>query len=375
MFGSLANFTREQRFRALVDAVQHCTLCPRMAGRARVLSEGNGNIETHVLFVGEAPGRLGADRTRRPLTGDRTGENFQTFLDNIGWRRSDIFITNSVLCNPRTEDGRNAPPSREEIANCSAFLQMTLEVIEPDVVVSLGTVALGAIAHIHPHRYELKSTVRNLVPWGGRLLMPLYHPSQRAAVHRALASQRADYYELSKRVDPRRGLIARRQKAPSRLPGARAEEVSRMAHAVAFLLSRIGEVSKFKLTKLLYLADLAAVNTLGRQITGAVYLRQTDGPWPPEIDRALQQLARRGAVTLVSGRIPLVCPGPSRGIEPLLPEEDFGVLLDTVERYGSMTNSQIKTAAYMTLPMRELLRRERSGERTLNKPVLYTRSR
>ena len=42
---------------------QACRVCPRMEGRRRVLGAGNGPLDARVLFVAEAPGRLGDDRT------------------------------------------------------------------------------------------------------------------------------------------------------------------------------------------------------------------------------------------------------------------------------------------------------------------------
>lgn len=371
----LANFTTRARYRALVEAVQHCDLCPRMTGRIKSLSESNGNAESKVLFIGEAPGRLGADRTGVPFTGDKSGDNFTMLLSNVGWTRNDIFITNAVLCNPRSQEGNNDRPSDEEIANCSAYLQMTVELVNPDVVVTLGNVALRAIGLIRPHSYDLGGTVRRLVPWGGRWLMPMYHPSQRAMVHRGLASQRADYFELSKHLDPRKGLRPRSPRHSAVGLVAAPHELSKMAHAITFLVGRLGRLSKFRLTKLLYLADLAATQTLGREITGSVYLRQVDGPWPPDIDRALGQLAGYEAVTSLKGRAPVVWPGPSPRFQPQLDEDELGVLLDVVARYGHMTNAQIKSAAYRSRPMRELLKRERAGEQTLNRPVLYVKPR
>jgi len=148
-------------------------------------------------------------------------------------------------------------------------------------------------------------------------------------------------------------------------------DLSKMAHAIMFLLHRLGRVSKFKLTKLLYLADLHAAQARGREITDSIYLRQVDGPWPPEIDKALNQLAGYEAITHFRRGVPVVSVGPSPRFEPRLDEDGLGVLLEVLARYGSMSNSQIKSAAYRTAPMRDLLRRERDGERTLNQPVLY----
>ena len=48
-----------------------------MECRRKVFSEANGNIDSKALFIAEAPGRLGADKTGIPLYGDRTGDNFE----------------------------------------------------------------------------------------------------------------------------------------------------------------------------------------------------------------------------------------------------------------------------------------------------------
>ena len=51
------------RFAALCAEAQACVRCATMAGRRRVLSEANGQPGALVCFVGEAPGRRGAERT------------------------------------------------------------------------------------------------------------------------------------------------------------------------------------------------------------------------------------------------------------------------------------------------------------------------
>jgi uracil-DNA glycosylase family 4 len=133
-------------------------------------------VESKVLFVAEAPGRLGADRTGVPLFGDRTGDNFEALLGNIGWRREQVFITNAVLCNPKQDDGNNDTPTAEEIAKCSAYLEMVITLVNPDVIVTLGVTALDALNLLSPHGIELREGVAQLVPWRGTRLFPLYHP-------------------------------------------------------------------------------------------------------------------------------------------------------------------------------------------------------
>src|ERR687895_892046 len=110
-------------FNQLVRDASNCTLCPAMCGRSAVLSKLNGSPEARVMFIGEAPGRKGADRTRIPFSGDQSGANFDRYLDSIRLKREQIFITSAALCNPRAESGANRRPALRELRNCSAFLR------------------------------------------------------------------------------------------------------------------------------------------------------------------------------------------------------------------------------------------------------------
>src|SRR5213594_456960 len=117
---------KQQRFIALASEAATCVRCPAMCGRAAVLSELNGSVNARVMFIGEAPGRKGADRTRIPFSGDQSGRNFDRFLTSIGLKRSEIFITSAALCNPRTASGANRRPTAQEMRNCSDFLRQTI---------------------------------------------------------------------------------------------------------------------------------------------------------------------------------------------------------------------------------------------------------
>jgi DNA polymerase len=170
-----------------------------MCGRSAVLSELNGSIHARVLFIGEAPGRKGADRTRVPFSGDQSGENFNRFLNSIGLSREQIFITSAALCNPRTESGANRRPTQKELSNCSEFLRRTIEVVNPKIVVTLGSVALEALKRIHSHELTLKDNAARIHDWNGKVLVPIYHPSpQVLASHRREAQQLSDYQVVRK---------------------------------------------------------------------------------------------------------------------------------------------------------------------------------
>lgn len=170
-----------------------------MCGRNAVLSELNGRAGACVMFVGEAPGRQGGDRTRVPFSGDQSGRNFSRYLASVGLAREDIFITNAALCNPRSESGANRKPARREVENCSEFLRRQIEIVDPRVVVTLGAVSLAALRAVEYHQLSLKENVGQIQEWGGRLLVPLYHPSpQVLASHRREAAQLEDYKSVSR---------------------------------------------------------------------------------------------------------------------------------------------------------------------------------
>lgn len=185
-------------FLKLVKEAQKCVLCENLRERTAVLSERNGNLHAKVLFIAEAPGRNGGDRTRIPLVGDASGVNFQKFIDSIELKREDIFITNSVLCNPRKPSGANRNPTKKEIANCSAFLRRQFELLKPQVVVTLGSVALEAVKAVAYHNFSLKQDAGRVLEWNGVLLVPLYHPSpQVLASHRRENEQLQDYQAVA----------------------------------------------------------------------------------------------------------------------------------------------------------------------------------
>jgi uracil-DNA glycosylase family 4 len=183
-------------FATLCTDAAACQLCATMDGRRRVLTPANGRPGARVLFIGEAPGRFGGERTGVPFSGDRTGQNFEHLLEVAGLARADIFITNAILCNPRDEGGRNRGPSREELANCRPFLTRQLATIDAPFVVTLGAIALAALNALAPHGLRLREAVGQPIGWQGRTLVPLYHPGPRAQLHRPLATQQADFVAL-----------------------------------------------------------------------------------------------------------------------------------------------------------------------------------
>lgn len=186
----------------LTATVKSCDACPRMRGRTRVFGQTNGPAPARVFFIGEAPGKDGAGLTGLPFYGDASGVNFDLLLQSIGLTYDDVFVTNSVLCNPLGPDGLNDAPNRSERENCSGHLRRTIEVVDPEVIVTVGATALESLSMISPHQFQLGKVVGRAVEWNGYQLIPVYHPSPRVtAASRTLVEMKKDWAAVRTLLD------------------------------------------------------------------------------------------------------------------------------------------------------------------------------
>lgn len=185
---------REKLYAALCREARDCRKCPALASRTPFLNQYNGTLRPKILFVAEAPGRIGTEEKRQPFSDSKSGANFQLFIDSINLKREDIFITNAALCNPQTATGANRRPTKTEVKNCAGFLEKQFDLLDAKIIVTLGSVALEALKSIEYHRYTLRQNAAQILDWNERFLIPLYHPSpQVTASHRRVHEQLEDY--------------------------------------------------------------------------------------------------------------------------------------------------------------------------------------
>ena len=100
----------------------------------------------------------------------------------------------------------NRTPTAAEIARCQPFLARTLDIVRAPVVVALGRVALESLRAlsrgraIAPHDAQMPRDVATALPWCGRTLVPMYHPSRQSTLHRPQAAQEDDWRRLGEVV-------------------------------------------------------------------------------------------------------------------------------------------------------------------------------
>ena len=141
----------------------------------KVYVYGDGDPRAKIVMIGEAPGEQ-ETLLGRPFVG-KAGKNLDEFLELTGLRRAEMYITNVVKFRPVkiSEKGRasNRPPTKEEVALFLPWLKRELDILRPQVIVTLGNVPLKAIldpkAVIGAVHGQLQQAEYNV--------FPLYHPA------------------------------------------------------------------------------------------------------------------------------------------------------------------------------------------------------
>jgi DNA polymerase len=119
-----------------MDGVEviECQRCPALVeSRSRIVN-GVGPEDADLLFVGEGPGAT-EDEEGEPFVG-RSGSVLDDALRERGLDRRDVRITNCVRCRPP----ENRDPTAEELDNCRGYLEREIELVDPELVVTLGKV-------------------------------------------------------------------------------------------------------------------------------------------------------------------------------------------------------------------------------------------
>ena len=118
------------------------------AYKENIIVFGEGAENHALMMIGEAPGG-DEEKQGRPFVG-KAGKNLSAFLEVVGLKREEIYISNVVKLrttkeSPKTGKAVNRPPSAEEIAFFLPYLLEEIKVISPKVVVTLGNVPLKAV--------------------------------------------------------------------------------------------------------------------------------------------------------------------------------------------------------------------------------------
>jgi uracil-DNA glycosylase family 4 len=149
------------------NEVKGCTRCRLCEQRTNTVF-GEGDPDAKICFIGEGPGE-NEDRQGRPFVG-RAGDLLNQMIAGMGLKREQVFIMNIVKCRPPG----NREPAPDEVATCTPYLERQLEIIRPEVIVTLGR---PSAQHMLQTKVSISRIRGQWQSWRGIKLMPTFHPA------------------------------------------------------------------------------------------------------------------------------------------------------------------------------------------------------
>ncbi|MDX2157235.1 MAG: uracil-DNA glycosylase [Hyphomicrobiaceae bacterium] len=154
--------------RAMLADFEGCAL----KATAKSLCFYRGSPTARLMVIGEAPGR-DEDLAGKPFVG-RAGQLLDRMLAAIGLAEPDVHITNIVYWRPPG----NRTPTPEEAAACRPFLERQIELVAPELILTLGGPAAKAILGVADGITKLRGKWREIVIGGRNVrVMPTLHPA------------------------------------------------------------------------------------------------------------------------------------------------------------------------------------------------------
>jgi len=166
--GRQRGINKEAVLNVLRKDIGECKRCRLSKERTNIVF-GEGNSDARLMFIGEAPGRE-EDSQGRPFVGD-AGMLLTRLIEKMGFKRGDVYIANILKCRPPM----NRDPEKDEIESCRGFVEKQIEIIKPEVLISLGRISAQTL--IGNTRLKMTSIRGNFFDYKGILLMPTFHPA------------------------------------------------------------------------------------------------------------------------------------------------------------------------------------------------------
>ena len=166
-------------FPALATDAAECTKCPLHETRNSVVF-GVGNMNADLMFIGEAPG-ADEDLQGEPFVG-RAGQLLTQIIESgMKLKREDVYIANVLKCRPPG----NRNPEPDEVETCRPYLIRQIELIQPKVIVALGSFAAKMLLDTKIGITKLRGEFHECHGAGLRVpphkkppvVMPTYHPA------------------------------------------------------------------------------------------------------------------------------------------------------------------------------------------------------
>ncbi|WP_260734654.1 uracil-DNA glycosylase [Tunturiibacter lichenicola] len=153
---------------AIQTEIGDCTRCPLAYAGRRTIVFGDGDANARLMFVGEGPG-ADEDTSGLPFVG-KAGQLLNNMIQAMGLKREEVYIANIVKCRPPA----NRVPEPVEANTCDQFLLRQIDVVQPQVVVALGSTAAMYLLGVKQSLSSLRGKWHSC---RGAKLAVTYHPA------------------------------------------------------------------------------------------------------------------------------------------------------------------------------------------------------
>jgi uracil-DNA glycosylase len=153
---------------AIREEIGDCTRCPLAYAGRRTIVFADGDANARLMFVGEGPG-ADEDASGVPFVG-KAGQLLNNMIQAMGLKREQVYIANIVKCRPPA----NRVPEPVEANTCDQFLLQQIDVVQPEVIVALGSTAATYLLGVKRSLAALRGRWHSC---RGAKLAVTYHPA------------------------------------------------------------------------------------------------------------------------------------------------------------------------------------------------------
>ena len=179
-----------ERFAALQREMRACRLCLEAGHYIEPEAVTQGALRARVMTIGQAPGVTEVE-AKRPFNAS-SGTRLFEWLGQAGieedWFRSTQYMTSVTKCYPgkQTSGSGDRVPSRAEQALCRPFLDEEIALVDPELIVPIGGLAINLF---FDKKLRLDQIIGTETQVAGRWIVPLPHPSGASRWHQIEANK------------------------------------------------------------------------------------------------------------------------------------------------------------------------------------------
>ncbi len=159
---------KEEELGKLKEEYKDCCKCSELCKNRNNIVFGIGKANSKIMIIGEAPGNK-EDIENIPFVG-KSGQVLNSLLNEAGISRDEVYITNTILCRPPN----NRDPNKEELEMCRKRLDKQIEIINPNVIITLGNFSTKYILGTNKGITQLKGKIYDI---NNRKVVPMFHPA------------------------------------------------------------------------------------------------------------------------------------------------------------------------------------------------------